>query len=734
MKLSIGMIVKNEEKYLEQCLTALKPILENVDSELIIADTGSTDRTFEIARKFTDNVFHFEWINDFAAARNSTLDKAKGEWYMYIDADEIFTDCTEIINFFNSGEYKRYHSATLNIKSYNDLTRRDFFITNNLHRLSAVEEGLRFVGSIHEQLSLYNDPTKVLNTPVDHYGYVILENGKKLDTAKEKSQRNLELLRSKLEEEKKSGEISVLLYGQISDCYTLVDEFEEALKYVDLGMENCPPQSAAKIDYYNKKLKILNRLKRFNDIIEVSKDYFSENNLARKGKLVTDSNIYFFWSAASFELGNYDDTISRAALGFDVYRDYSSGKLFTYELGVCSIETTITTLKQVFAFFISACEKTGRYTDAINVISSIDLKNFLPDLTFMKAYLGARILFMEKTNYNKLSELYYQLDKPNKKEFADLLIRNVFTTNQTEHFLKKFSLIANDNERLSDINKLFNSFFIQHNLKPSQTTEFIKKHGTKNNEAVWIMMMKRNFDIMPFIGAEDFDPVESIQNVYNDVVEADLAMDMFADQIPRLSPKGVDKAVNVFYGVVRGATKNNFDTTKVIRSFALLGKRWKALFPDKEETETVKFALEISGVSELHRKKHYSEAVDQLNALIEKETRSDENSSGEQPVENDADNQSSESDAAKILRHYIKVINIDEKRGKEMLDKHGANEVLIELSAKIKQEIRAMIEQWDLDGAEDALNRMAKMAPFDPDIEDLRDEITDRKINYMNYM
>ena len=102
MLLTIGMIVKNEEKYLERCLNGIKPILEQVDSELIIADTGSTDRTVEIARQFTDNVFYFEWIKDFAAARNSTLEKAQGEWYMFVDADEIFESCDEIIHFFNS--------------------------------------------------------------------------------------------------------------------------------------------------------------------------------------------------------------------------------------------------------------------------------------------------------------------------------------------------------------------------------------------------------------------------------------------------------------------------------------------------------------------------------------------------------------------------------------------------------------------------------------------------------
>ena len=102
MILSIGMIVKNEEKYLEQCLSEMRPILEKVDSELIIADTGSTDSTVEIAKRFTDNVYHFEWINDFSAARNSTLEKAKGEWYMFIDADEILKNCDDIIKFFNS--------------------------------------------------------------------------------------------------------------------------------------------------------------------------------------------------------------------------------------------------------------------------------------------------------------------------------------------------------------------------------------------------------------------------------------------------------------------------------------------------------------------------------------------------------------------------------------------------------------------------------------------------------
>ena len=117
MKLTIGMIVKNEEKMLDKCLSQIKPILDNVDSELIITDTGSTDGTVKIAERFTDNILHFDWIGDFAAARNHGLKKAKGEWFMFLDADEVFVSCDGIIDFFNSGEYLKYNSASYIIRN-----------------------------------------------------------------------------------------------------------------------------------------------------------------------------------------------------------------------------------------------------------------------------------------------------------------------------------------------------------------------------------------------------------------------------------------------------------------------------------------------------------------------------------------------------------------------------------------------------------------------------------------
>lgn len=749
MLLTIGMIVKNEEKYLEQCLTALKPILDNVDSELIIADTGSTDRTVEIAKKFTNNVFYFEWINDFAAARNSTLDKAQGEWYMFIDADEILVDCTEIIEFFNSGEYKNYGSGTYIQKNYNDLSFKDLFTTYNPHRLTALINGVRFEKPIHENFNHYFTPVKNFNVIADHYGYVFTDDGKPLELMESKTTRNLELLFQELNDDQKPD--NFLIYGQIADCYFILSKYDEALDYINQGLERCNPASYTIFNYYIKKLKTLNRLGgRHEEAIEVCKRYFSKDNLARKGRrLVTDCTVYFFWAYSSYSLGNLEEVINKAVLGFNIYRDYCSGKLYTPELNYCSVEVTIPMFKQICNMFIISCTKQGRYSDATKQLPNIPLKDFMPDTEYMKSHLNIRNMFMDKTNYNKLPDLYYSLDKPNREIYINILIRHIFQAEKQEQFLKKLSTLANVDQRLADIIKIYESHFFNHDLSPAQTTEFIKKYGTKNNEAVWILMMKNNFDISPFICAEDFNPEESVDELYVDVLHPDSAMDMFESSIYRLSENGVEKAVEAFGRAVYTATEKKFNTTKVIRTFGELGKRWMDLNPGKEVPENVTFALTLNEISDLHRKKHYEESIARLEELIGDEPEQTLDSVSEETAdiapeqtsdtasEASAENNTEpkpDNDNIKILRHYREIVREDEKKNAELMEKHNDNPMMVELAEQIKQEIRVMIDNWDLDGAEQALNQMARMAPFDPDIEDIRDEITDRKINYMNYM
>ena len=85
--ISLCMIVRNEEAVLARCLDSIR---DEVD-EIIIVDTGSSDNTKEIAARYTDKIYDFKWIDDFAAARNFSFSKATMEFAMWLDADDVLT-------------------------------------------------------------------------------------------------------------------------------------------------------------------------------------------------------------------------------------------------------------------------------------------------------------------------------------------------------------------------------------------------------------------------------------------------------------------------------------------------------------------------------------------------------------------------------------------------------------------------------------------------------------------
>ncbi len=140
VKLSLCMIVKNEEVFLEQCLQSVQGLVD----EIIIVDTGSTDKTKEIAAKFTDKLFSFTWCDDFAAARNESLKHATGDWIIYLDADELieqkdFQKIKEAI----SGDKVVYSFPQLHYT--NVFTTHPDFIATNKNPLSLPFKGFYFV-------------------------------------------------------------------------------------------------------------------------------------------------------------------------------------------------------------------------------------------------------------------------------------------------------------------------------------------------------------------------------------------------------------------------------------------------------------------------------------------------------------------------------------------------------------------------------------------------------------
>lgn len=202
IKLTISLLVSNRKDTIRKCMESLRPILEQVSSELIVVDTvgdENSDGSLAIAKEYTDKIVHFGWCNDFAAARNAGLHQAKGDWFMFLDDDEWFEDTDELIAFFNSEEEKRYNSATYGIRNYKDAEGKAYS-TAVLGRVVRRTEALRFVGTIHETFSEFRLPCKEFVTYVHHYGYVYTNEEEK----KQHIQRNVELLKKEIAKEPKN--------------------------------------------------------------------------------------------------------------------------------------------------------------------------------------------------------------------------------------------------------------------------------------------------------------------------------------------------------------------------------------------------------------------------------------------------------------------------------------------------------------------------------------------------
>jgi tetratricopeptide (TPR) repeat protein len=191
---SLCMIVKDEEAMLPRALAA---VAEFVD-ELIVVDTGSTDRTIAIAESFGARILHHEWDGDFSAARNVGLDAATSDWLMYLDADEVLVEgdgprLRELLG--HTWREGIFLTETNHVGELEDGAA----VQHNALRLFRNRPEYRFEGRVHEQFAhkLPSLPERIAYTQVriEHFGYL----GAVRD-AKEKSRRNLELLERQLAE------------------------------------------------------------------------------------------------------------------------------------------------------------------------------------------------------------------------------------------------------------------------------------------------------------------------------------------------------------------------------------------------------------------------------------------------------------------------------------------------------------------------------------------------------
>lgn len=224
---SVCIIAKNEESKIKRCLESLLPLQQ----EIVVVDTGSTDRTKEIAAQYTDRIYDFEWIKDFSAARNFSIQKASHDWILILDCDEyiIEFDIKTISDFMESYP-----------KSLGLLERRDLLNTENNIQNTYTDSFSRFFnrkffhyeGSIHEQVSPLDKNMKLSfhNTSMValHDGYAGTQ-----EELYSKRMRNITMIRESLEKEPDNTHLMV----QLGQTYYSLKDYENALFYYNKARE-----------------------------------------------------------------------------------------------------------------------------------------------------------------------------------------------------------------------------------------------------------------------------------------------------------------------------------------------------------------------------------------------------------------------------------------------------------------------------------------------------------------
>ena len=241
--LTLCMIVKNEAENLPKCLESVKGIMD----QIVIVDTGSEDATVEVAKSFGAEVYHFDWCEDFSAARNFSLEHAKEEYIIWLDGDDVLSadQAKRLL------ELKLYLPKEKNcaffFKIYNEMGGTANFVASQL-RLFPNLPNLRFRRRVHEQIifaiSEAGLETSCVEIIITHLGYG-------MGAQEIKYKRNRPLLMKELEDNPHDYEILYFLCRN----YYLDGEYKQALEWGKKALTEVQKHSKSNW-YFHVKSKV----------------------------------------------------------------------------------------------------------------------------------------------------------------------------------------------------------------------------------------------------------------------------------------------------------------------------------------------------------------------------------------------------------------------------------------------------------------------------------------------
>ena len=314
--LSLCMIVKDEEEHLPNALNSVKDAVD----EIIIVDTGSTDNTIEIARSFGAKVYHYEWNNNFASARNEALKYATCDWILSMDADdEMNADDIRRLKEVLSETDALGFAIPIFSEIYDRQTNMKNTTVNYLVRIFKNDPQIRFSRRIHEFVdqSIYDIGGKIeiLEIPVFHRGYIDVE------ILNKKLERNKKLLEVALEENPEDHSLLVYMgktYMEENELDKAEEYYRRAINIVETSNKRYASLfflQTAYIDLGN----LLVQKERFEEAIE----YFNK-------AIAIDPNFpdtYYHIGMAYYNKGRFEEAYNMFRKVFEVNIEKSTAKI-----------------------------------------------------------------------------------------------------------------------------------------------------------------------------------------------------------------------------------------------------------------------------------------------------------------------------------------------------------------------------------------------------------------------
>ena len=691
MKLTIGMIVKNEEQLLEKCLNSIKPILDSVDSELIITDTGSTDGTLEIAARFTDKIQHFDWINDFSAARNTTIDTARGDWYMFVDGDDIFESCDDIINFFNSGEYKKFHCASFRYRNILNLEKRTF-VDQNVIRMTERSPETKFIGRIHENLSPLNTPVRMITDIVDHYGYLYDEN----NPEEEKMRRNEELLLKELEEISESDTKHPFIYYYLFETLRNLDP-AKAEQYLNLGMEEARKNNSdALIPMYIDKVGVFFKRSDYESLIKLCDDYFSINNTQKKHS-TADAEMYAAKALSLSNLGREEEAYPVYECFFTSFNEMKKNDISDAEIFVSSpVLAGDTNFLNIVMKFIGCCVSEKRTDELLSFLAATDLAPYSFNNTTVSYIVENEIALLSSNGYKYASKLYNNHGDHGKKVFTNSLCNVLFVDRNKSEIIDALTSVVTGNSPLEEKLAIYRAYFIEKQIDENEISGFAHKFGMDGNHDLLCIMMQCGMDISRLFDIPDFDPMICIKRCCDYIYGFyDAAAGYKAEYISENN--ALPLTAKLFEYCMKGAIEIGHPINDLFEVYIQIGSHY-VLPPDNNIAP-----VEISAARMLYNAqimcntKRFKDCFSKIKETVVLYPN--------------------------ITPVAIKFQEIVSEEYNKSLKTIKLSPEMHELSVKLKNNIRNMIMNGDTEGAKKFLDEYEKINPDDPETATLRNLI-----------